>query len=297
MSLIAGTPYHGGVNIASIDGSEKTSSVNNDELVMKDSEADGELKLVKKSNLVDGKNKGYYATEAALNAAHPTATNGDYAIVGSTDTVWIWDSDTSAWVDSGLNGAVISIFGRTGTVTAQSNDYTWAQINKATSSIADITTKNHTDLAAGNGSDHADVATNTTHRGLTVTHGATGAVVGTTNIQTLTNKILTNEGRTTQILTDGASIACDFNNGGLAKVIIEGNRTLAAPTNIKVGGIYFYYIFQDDVGGRTLAYNAVFKFPHDTAPIINVTANTFSVLMCISFDGTTLESVPTYGFN
>lgn len=62
------------------------------------------------------KNKGYYATEAALNAAHPTGVNGDWAIVGVTDTVWIWDGDTSAWVDSGIQGSVTSVDGKTGAV-------------------------------------------------------------------------------------------------------------------------------------------------------------------------------------
>lgn len=45
---------------------------------------------------------GWYATPLDLTTAHPTATDGDYAIVGTTDTFWIWDSDTNAWVDSGV---------------------------------------------------------------------------------------------------------------------------------------------------------------------------------------------------
>lgn len=52
----------------------------------------------------DQHNLGYYATESALTTAHPTATDGDWAIVGTTDTVWVWDSDTNAWVDTGNAG-------------------------------------------------------------------------------------------------------------------------------------------------------------------------------------------------
>lgn len=48
----------------------------------------------------DSHNLGWFATESALTTAHPTATDGDYAFVGSTDTVWTWDSDTSAWVNT-----------------------------------------------------------------------------------------------------------------------------------------------------------------------------------------------------
>ena len=44
---------------------------------------------------------GWYETEQALQAAHPTGQNGQWAIVGTTDTIWTWDSDTNAWVDSG----------------------------------------------------------------------------------------------------------------------------------------------------------------------------------------------------
>jgi len=49
--------------------------------------------------------RGYYATQAALEAAVPVGDLGDYAIVGSTDTVWIWDGDGAAWVDSGGSGS------------------------------------------------------------------------------------------------------------------------------------------------------------------------------------------------
>ena len=44
---------------------------------------------------------GWYATPQALQAAHPTGQAGQWAIIGSTDTIWTWDSDTNAWVDTG----------------------------------------------------------------------------------------------------------------------------------------------------------------------------------------------------
>ena len=49
----------------------------------------------------DQHNLGYYANQTALETAHPTAEAGDFALVGSTDTFWVWDEDTSAWVDTG----------------------------------------------------------------------------------------------------------------------------------------------------------------------------------------------------
>jgi hypothetical protein len=60
-----------------------------------------------------------------------------------------WVSLTSGEGGGGVAG-VTSFNGRDGVVTPQANDYTWAQINKATSSIADITTRGITLLTANN---------------------------------------------------------------------------------------------------------------------------------------------------
>lgn len=54
-------------------------------------------------------NKGYFVDETALTTAYPTGQDGWYAILGSTDTVWVWDSGTAAWIDTdnGANGDVV----------------------------------------------------------------------------------------------------------------------------------------------------------------------------------------------
>lgn len=61
----------------------------------------------------DEHNKGWYATPEQLPA---TGENGDYAIVGSTDTVWVWDGDTNKWVDTDTKGQVTSVNTKTGDV-------------------------------------------------------------------------------------------------------------------------------------------------------------------------------------
>ena len=43
---------------------------------------------------------GYFATELALNTAHPVGVAGEYAIVGDTDTIWAWDVSANIWIDS-----------------------------------------------------------------------------------------------------------------------------------------------------------------------------------------------------
>lgn len=63
--------------------------------------------------------KGYYETETALKNAHPTGEAGDYAIVNSTDTMWIWDADKeggAGWKDGAGKGSVVSVNNMTGEV-------------------------------------------------------------------------------------------------------------------------------------------------------------------------------------
>jgi hypothetical protein len=52
-------------------------------------------------------------------------------------------------ISTGPSAAVSSVFGRTGAVVQQAGDYTWAQINKSTSSLADIATRSAGDLSSG----------------------------------------------------------------------------------------------------------------------------------------------------
>ena len=63
--------------------------------------------------------KGYFETETALNTAFPKGEAGDYAIVNTTDTVWIWDADKeggAGWKDGAGKGSVISVNNMTGEV-------------------------------------------------------------------------------------------------------------------------------------------------------------------------------------
>jgi hypothetical protein len=58
-------------------------------------------KVIHRSNEPQVSNdKWYFATPLALTTAYPVWQNWWYAIVGSTDTVWTWDSDSWAWEDS-----------------------------------------------------------------------------------------------------------------------------------------------------------------------------------------------------
>jgi len=70
----------------------------------------------------DTHNKGWFATPQALSAAYPTANPGDFAVVGSTDTIWVWNATSSTWKDTDTKGQVSSVNNETGDVTLDAAD-------------------------------------------------------------------------------------------------------------------------------------------------------------------------------
>lgn len=94
--------------------------------------------------------KGYYYV---VSVAGTTSIDGvaDWQ-VGD----WIIFNGT-IWQKADHTDVVSSVFGRQGAVVAGTNDYTWAQINKGTSSIADITTRSHTSLTDIGTRTHAQI--------------------------------------------------------------------------------------------------------------------------------------------
>jgi hypothetical protein len=60
------------------------------------------------------------------------------------------------------------------------------------------------------------------------------------------------------VLTDGATIATDCSQGLNFTVTLGGNRTLAAPTNIRRGVPYRWFVKQDGTGSRGLTLDAAF---------------------------------------
>lgn len=89
-----------------------------------------------------------------------------------------------------------------------------------------------------------------------------------------------------QTLTDGATINWNLASGRIATVTLGGNRTMAAPTNLKVG-TYILTVIQDGTGSRTITWNSVFKWPAAVAPVLTTTANRRDILTFVS-DGTNL---------
>lgn len=97
---------------------------------------------------------GWVASPEQLNTLYPTGKDGMFAIVGTTDTIWVWDSDSKAWVDTGqsqveINNQWDSIENKPNyfpstfeLVVNTENDQTLAQtINNLTSVDTDLTNR------------------------------------------------------------------------------------------------------------------------------------------------------------
>ena len=66
--------------------------------------------------------KGYFVSIDKLKEAYPTGQLGDYAIVGGSDTVWLWDDESNSWLNSTEQGVVISVNGKTGEIVLSKTD-------------------------------------------------------------------------------------------------------------------------------------------------------------------------------
>lgn len=85
-----------------------------------------------------------------LNIANTTVTAGTYGNATNVPTFTVnAQGQITASSNTAITFPVTTVFGRAGAVVAATNDYTWAQINKATSSLADITTRSAGDLSSG----------------------------------------------------------------------------------------------------------------------------------------------------
>jgi hypothetical protein len=160
-------------------------------------------------------------------SASSTNTFSNKSISLATNTI----TGTTAEFNTALSDSNFVTTGDTGTVTSTmiANDtIVDADINSAAaiaqSKISGLTT----DLAA-----KASASDLTTHTGATEAHGATGAVVGTTNTQTLTNKTLTSPVVSGLALSDSSVVfegsSADANETTLTVTNPTADRTITLP--------------------------------------------------------------------
>ena len=106
----------------------------------------------------------------------------------------------------------------------------------------------------------------------------TGAVVGTTDTQTLTNKTVEagtfTNGYTEETVTanTGTAYTVDLANGSVQILTLTGNCTFTFPT-ATAGRSFIMLLKQDGTGSRTVTWPAAVKWPGATAPTVTSTAS------------------------
>ena len=179
-------------------------------------------------------NKGFFATQSALTTAYATGQSGWYAIVGSTDTFWVWDADTSAWknTDSNSQGTVtsVSVTGGTGLTSTGSPVTTSGSINlnldTATQQTLGKVAANETAIATNT----ADIASNDQ----TLVAHLNNILINASNITTNQNAIALNTAKVGITTAQANSITNNANDiqVNTANLAQEASRINTNTSNI-----------------------------------------------------------------
>jgi hypothetical protein len=98
-------------------------------------------------------------------------------------------------------------------------------------------------------------------------------------------------------LTDGATITPNFADNTVFTVTLEGNRTMANPTNTVVGQTGSIFIAQDATGSRTLAWGSYWDFINGAAPTLSTTASAVDRVDFIVRSATSIQTVWTGNYS
>jgi len=192
---------------------------------------------------------GFYTDPAALNLAHPSPADGSFATVGTTDTMWAWDSDTLAWIDTltnagdmfqslydpqGVAGDAFARANMTGTQLAVTISDLQATItaNVAVALNTAKVTNVSTDLSVGT-VDANNVDVNSSDGNNATLPSATNAAAGVATA-TQIQAIEANTAKVTNVSTDLSNSVDDTN---VTVESSDGNDTIVAPATGVLAGV------------------------------------------------------------
>lgn len=150
----------------------------------------------------------------------------------ASSSTWLRGDGTWTALPSGV---ITSVFGRTGVVVAATNDYTWAQIDKSTSNLADITTRSAADLSSGTLPDARFPATLPALSGVNLTAlNASNLASGTVSNSRLSQSIATSASPTFAGLRVSGSDSATLS---LVNGVTKGLRMGASSTQAQIEAV------------------------------------------------------------
>ena len=88
------------------------------------------------------------------------------------------------------------------------------------------------------------------------------------------------------VLQDQATITSDCSSGNHFRVTLQGNRTIAAPINMRDGQRVVWEFIQDASGTRTVTLNSIFAFGDNPASFTATTTANKRDFLCAIYNKT-----------
>ena len=125
------------------------------------------------------------------------------------------------------------------------------------------------------------ISSNLLVSGNTITNRITVAAQLTSGNTTLNGTTTDKSNALSQTLTDAATITWDVASGRVATVTLGASRTIAAPTNQKVG-TYILRVVQGGSGGYNITWNGNYKWTAQTAPVLSTAVGAVDIITFFS---------------